>query len=91
MIIRMGKAKYSWITAVPGVFMAVTTMYAGYLNITMNYLPKEKYLLAGLSAVIMALITILFVATFKRWYELLQIRQTVSDRYGDPVLEVVQE
>ncbi len=91
MIIRMGKAKYAWITAVPGVFMAITTMYAGYLNITMNYLPKEKYLLAGLSAVIMALIAILFAATFKRWYELLQIQKTVPDRYGDPVLEVVQE
>jgi carbon starvation protein len=91
MIIRMGKAKYAWVTAVPGVFMAVTTMYAGYLNITMNYMPKEKYLLAALSAIIMSLIAILFAATLKRWYELLQIQQTVPDRYGDPVLEIVEE
>jgi carbon starvation protein len=91
MLIRMGKVKYAWITAVPGVFMAVTTLYAGYLNITTNYLPKEKYLLAVLSVIIMALITILFAATLKRWYELLQIEAPVKDRHGDLVLEVVEE
>jgi carbon starvation protein len=91
MLIRMDKVKYAWITAVPGIFMAITTMYAGYLNITTNYLPKEKYLLVVLSAVIMALITILFAATFRRWYELLQIKQAVPDRHGEMVLEVVEE
>lgn len=91
MIIRMGKIRYAWVTAVPGLFMAVTTLYAGYLNITANYLPKGKILLAALSAIIMVLITILFAATFKRWYELLQIQQTVPDRYGDLVLDVVEE
>jgi carbon starvation protein len=72
MIIRTGKAKYAWITAVPGVFMAFVTMYAGYLNITTNYLPQRLYLLAGLSMVIMALMLVVFFATFKRWVELLQ-------------------
>jgi carbon starvation protein len=91
MLIRMGKARYAWITAVPGVFMAFTTLYAGYLNITTNYLPKEKYLLVALSAIIMVLITILFVASFNRWRELLQIQKPVKDRYGDLVLEVVEE
>jgi carbon starvation protein len=91
MIIRMGKARYAWVTAVPGLFMAVTTLYAGYLNITVNYLPKGKVLLAVLSALIMVLITILFAATFKRWYALLQIQETVADRHGDLVLDVVEE
>ncbi|HTG01222.1 MAG TPA: carbon starvation protein A [Nitrospirota bacterium] len=91
MIIRMGKARYAWITAVPGIFMGITTLYAGYLNIMTNYMPKEKYLLVVLSAIIMVLITVLFAATFKRWYDLLQIQQTVTDRYGDPVLQVVEE
>ncbi len=91
MLIRMGKVKYAWVTAVPGLFMAVTTLYAGYLNIMTNYLPKEKYLLAGLSAIIMFLIAILFASTLYRWYELLQIRKTVKDRYGDLVLDVVEE
>jgi carbon starvation protein len=91
MIIRMGKAKYAWITAIPGIFMGITTLYAGYLNITTNYMPKGLYLLVGLSAIIMVLMTILFLATFKRWYELLQIHQTLQDRYGDTVLELVEE
>ncbi len=91
MLIRMGKVKYTWITAVPGIFMSFTTMYAGYLNITTNYLPKEKYLLAVLSVVIMVLITIVLGSAFKRWYDLLQIQNPVKDRYGDLVLEVVEE
>ena len=91
MIIRMGKARYAWITAVPGLFMAFTTLYAGYLNITTNYMPKNNILLAMLSAIIMALVAVLFTSTFFRWYELLQIEQSVTDRYGDMVLEVVEE
>ena len=91
MLIRMGKVKYIWITAVPGIFMSFVTMYAGYLNITTNYLPKEKYLLASLSVIIMALMAIVFVTAFHRWYKLLQIRQPITDRYGDLVLDVVEE
>jgi carbon starvation protein len=91
MLIRMGKLKYSWITAVPGIIMAFTTMYAGYLNITGNYLPRKNYLLAVLSAIVMVLITIIFISAVKRWYDLLQIRLPVKDRYGDLVLEVVEE
>jgi carbon starvation protein len=91
MLIRMGKIRYAWITAVPGLFMAFTTLYAGYLNITTNYIPKGKPLLAVLSAIIMALIAILFAASFKRWYDLLQIEQTVPDQYGDLVLDIVED
>jgi carbon starvation protein len=91
MLMRMGKLKYVWITAVPGIIMAVTTLYAGYLNITLNYLPGGKYLLAVLSVIIMILITIVFFAAVKRWYDLLQLTKPVTDRYGDVVLEAVEE
>jgi carbon starvation protein len=91
MLIRMGKLKYVWMTAVPGVVMAVTTLYAGYLNITLNYLPKQNYLLAVLSVIVMVLVLIIFVSAAKRCYDLLQIRIPVTDRYGDLVLEVVEE
>jgi carbon starvation protein len=66
-------------------------MYAGYLNITLNYLPKQNYLLAVLSVIVMVLITIIFASAIKRCYDLLQIRIPVKDRYGDLVLEVVEE
>jgi carbon starvation protein len=91
MLLRMGKLKYAWITAVPGIIMAITTLYAGYLNITDNYLPGGKYLLAVLSVIIMILVTIVFFAAVKRWYDLMQMKNPVTDRYGDLVLEAVEE
>ncbi|MFI5331339.1 MAG: carbon starvation protein A [Desulfobaccales bacterium] len=90
MIIRMNKAKYAWITAVPGIFMAFITMWAGYENV-MNFLPKGLYLLGTLAIIIMLLMVIVFVGAFKRWAELLKIKTTVWDEAGDKVLEVVPE
>ncbi len=91
MLVRLGKYRYSGITLIPGVIMAFTTIYAGYLNITVNYLPKKEYLLAVLSVVIMALVVIVFATAVKRWRELVQIRQPVIDRYGDRVMQEVVE
>jgi len=91
MIIRMGRVKFAWITAVPGIFMAFVTLYAGYLNITINFLPKQKYLLVSLSVIIMTLMVIVFVAAFRRWFDLLQVKVPVTDQYGDLVLEVVKD
>lgn len=91
MIIRMGRVKFAWITAVPGIFMAFVTLYAGYLNITTNFLPKQKYLLVSLSVIIMTLMVIVFVTAFRRWFELLRVKVPVTDQYGDLVLEVVKD
>jgi carbon starvation protein len=91
MIIRMNKAKYAWMTAVPGLFMVVITMWAGYENIVGNYLPKGMYLLAVLAIVVMVLMVIVIVNALRKWSELLQIRQPVVDSYGDQVLEIVPE
>ena len=91
MIIRMNKAKYAWITAVPGIFMAFITMYAGYLNVVDNFLPKKLYLLTSLSIIIMVLMVIVFVGAIKRWLELLKVKTTVWDESGEKVLEVVPE
>ena len=71
MIIGMGKAKYAWVTAVPGILMIPVTMTAGYQNIFGNYLPKSLYLLVTLSVVLMILMAIVFVMAFKKWYQLL--------------------
>jgi len=91
MIIRMNKAKYAWITAIPGVILAFITMWAGYLNVVDNFWPKKLYLLTALSIFIMILMVIVFVGAFKRWAELLQVKTTVWDEAGDKVLEVVPE
>ncbi len=91
MLIRMNKAKYMWCTAVPGIFLAGMTMWAGYLQITGNYIPNKKYLLAGLGIVIMTLMVIVFIGAFKRWAELLKIKTTTLDGYGDTVLVAAEE
>jgi carbon starvation protein len=91
MIIRMNKAKYAWITAVPGIFMAFVTLFAGYKLLIYNYLPNNNYLLAVLSSIIMVLMVIVFVGAFRRWAELLKIKTPVWDEAGDLVLEVVPE
>ncbi len=90
-IIRLGRAKFAWMTAAPGVFMAFITMWAGYENILFNYLPKGNYLLVALSAIIMVLMFIVFVGVYRRAVELLHVKTTVVDRYGKKVLAVVQE
>lgn len=91
MLIRLGKAKYAWVTAVPGLLVFPIVMWAGYLNITGNYMPKQLYLLTTMSGILMVLISIVFVAAFARWYELLQIEKRVTDKFGDQVLDLVAD
>ena len=43
-------------------------------------------LLVTLSVIIMVLMVIVFVSAFKRWYELLQIKERINDVWGEPVL-----
>jgi len=91
MIIRMNKARYAWITAVPGLFMAFVSLIAGYYNIVDNFLPKGKYLLVVLSITIMFLMSIVLVSAARRWMELLKIETTVEDKFGDQVLATAEE
>jgi carbon starvation protein len=90
MLIRLGKARYAWVTAIPGIFMIPVTMIAGYLNVTRNFLPKGLYLLASLSVVLMLLMAIVFVGAFIRWYRLLQVTERVEDADGDLVVETLE-
>jgi carbon starvation protein len=91
MIIRTGRAKYAWITAIPGTAMAIVTYIAGYQSIMTNYLPKGKFLLVAMAVLVLTLMTIVFIGTFIRWYKLLQIKTKMRDAYGEDVLEVVPE
>ena len=91
MLIRLGKARYMWVTAVPGLFMVPVTMYGGYLNITTNYLPKSDWLKVGLSIALMTLMALVFAEAFWKWYQLLKVETPVKDKYGDLVLADVEE
>jgi carbon starvation protein len=91
MLIRLGKARYAWVTALPAAFMIPVTMSAGYLNVTRNYLPAGKWLLVALSIALMVLMAIVFVEAFVRWAQLLRVRERIVDRYGQAVLADVEE
>jgi carbon starvation protein len=91
MLIRLGKARYAWVTAFPGLFMIPVTMSAGYLNIRNNYLPKGDWLKVSLSVTLMVLMAFVFIEAFWKWFELSRVHERVRDPHGDLVLENVPE
>lgn len=90
MLIRMNRGKYALCSAIPGVFMAGITFWAGYLQVTSIYIPKEQYLLAALAVTAMVLMLIVFIGAFRKWYELLKIKTMETDFYGEQVKELVE-
>ncbi|MDD4900246.1 MAG: carbon starvation protein A [Candidatus Omnitrophica bacterium] len=65
------KWAYALTTFLPAIFMFVTTITAGILNITDNYLPKHDFqgnLNAALSAVMIALVVVIFFESLKKIY-----------------------
>jgi len=90
MLIRMNRRKYALCSAIPGVFMAIITFWAGYEQVMDIYLPQEQYLLAFLALLAMVLMAAVFVNTFRRWYYLLQIKADKVDEYGETVKELVE-
>ncbi|MDG4653565.1 carbon starvation CstA family protein [Chryseobacterium arthrosphaerae] len=90
MLIRMNRGKYALCSAIPGVFMAIITFWAGYLQVTTIYIPKGQYLLAALAVTAMVLMLIVFIGAFRKWYQLLKITTTETDFYGEQVKELVE-
>ncbi|WP_345990436.1 carbon starvation protein A [Chryseobacterium sp. Chry.R1] len=90
MLIRLNRGKYALCAAIPGVFMAGITFWAGYIQVTSIYIPKGQYLLATLAVVAMVLMLIVFVGAFRKWYELIKINKSEMDYYGESVKELVE-
>lgn len=90
-ILRMNKAKYAWVTGVPGVLMTFITFWAGIWLIVNQYLPAKQYLLVSLSILVIVLMVFVIFGTIKRWLELLSIRTTTKDAWGNEVKVCVEE
>ena len=90
MLIRMNRKGYALCSAIPGVFMAFITFWAGYLQITDLYIPNQQYLLATLAGIAMLLMAIVFVGTFIRWFHLFKKTDLKVDIYGEEVKELVE-
>lgn len=65
--------RYGLITFIPAVFMFVTTVTAGVMNITDNYIPKHTFqgnMNAVLSVIMIALVIIIFIEAVKKIYSM---------------------
>jgi carbon starvation protein len=84
-IINSGRARYAWTTLLPLAFVAFTTLYAGYLSITNNFLPLTKipekaftgYLDASLTSILMFCVLVILAASARAWMRALR-GETVS-------------
>jgi carbon starvation protein len=80
-LFRMGKARYTWITIVPMVFMAIVAFTADYMNVFNTYLPAHNYFLITVSVIMFILILVVLVDSIRRWFEL---ARTVPPVYSEP-------
>ncbi|MCQ4673461.1 carbon starvation protein A, partial [Lactonifactor longoviformis] len=55
-ICAMGKARFAWVTVIPWIFLTVVIFWADYLNMFNIYLPKQEWLLFGVSAIMAILV-----------------------------------
>lgn len=65
------RRSYSLVTFIPALFMFVTTVVAGILNITDNYLPNHNFqgnLNSGLCAIMIILVVIVFFESLRKIY-----------------------
>jgi len=79
-LFAQGKARYTWVTIAPFLFLATNTLYGGFLNIRDNFWPKAQSPVAAVStqgwvltvctAIMMVLAIVVLVSAFARWANL---------------------
>lgn len=78
-IINAGKQRYVWVTLIPMLFVSITTLTAGWMNITDNFWPlttdpqtaTQGYVNSILTAIMMVCAVIILFESFRRWYRVL--------------------
>jgi carbon starvation protein len=78
-IINSGKERYAWVTLIPMLFVAATTLTACWLNITDNFWPMtanpatavQGYINSALTVVIMACAIGVLIEAARRWYRVI--------------------
>ena len=74
-IINSGRARYAFVTLVPLSFVATTTLIAGWLSITTNFLPMaarpglrfQGYLNATLTVIMMTCVVVVLCDCIRKW------------------------
>jgi len=83
-IINRGKAKYSWVTIIPLIFIGIITITAGIMNLTNIYLPmitttgKEVTGIVNfvLTLLILIAVVIIFVDAVPKWIRTVKIQKS---------------
>jgi carbon starvation protein len=86
-IINAGKQKYVWVTGIPLLFVATTTLTAGVINITDNFWPltndpstaSQGYVNSFLTLIIIICAIIILIDSIKKWYRVLVKKEFVID------------
>ncbi|NWG00313.1 MAG: carbon starvation protein A [Thermoanaerobaculaceae bacterium] len=91
-LVNMGQVRYAPITALPMAFVAVTTLTAGFLNITTNFLPLAHtpgnafrgYLQAVLTVIMMVAVVVILVDSTRRCLATLRGAPLPPKAFGPP-------
>lgn len=94
-LINMGRAKYAWITAVPMLFVGVTTLTAGVLSIKNIFWPLTKvpgkmvtgYLDSILMAMFVVGVVLVLISAARRCWMTLQGAPIPKQAFGPPVVD----
>lgn len=86
-IINRGKAKYAWVTIVPLIFVAVTTLTAGTLNIINLFVPQvmssatrvQGSINLLLTLIIMIGVIVILANAVPRWIAVVKGKRTIID------------
>jgi len=78
-IINAGKERYAWVTLVPMLFVAATTLSACWLNIADNFWPMtayaatamQGYVNSALTVIIMICAVVILIEAGRRWFRVL--------------------
>jgi carbon starvation protein len=80
-LINTGKARYAWTTVMPLVFLAINTLYGGFLNIRDNYYPLavganaarnfEGWVLTVCSTIMLVLAVVVLAGAIQKWFSVL--------------------
>ncbi len=62
-LINTGKARYAWVTIVPMAFVAITTIYAGWLNLVESFIPQMRNPKTFLPGTINAVLTVVILGS----------------------------
>src|SRR5690606_10932743 len=91
MLLRLNRGRYALCSAIPGIFMSVITYWAGYIQVVDIYIPNGQYMLASFAVLALVLMSIVFVAAFRKWFQLMSMPADKVDEYGETVKVLVEK